>query len=408
MMEMKNRTIVILAITIFTMAAFMTGCGKKEIAKKEEVRVPVEVAKPVQGTVTQNYMTTGTVYAEEESNLGFPAGGRLIDIYVDEGDTVEAGQILAKVDSVQFREALNAAQAAYNAAMDGVEALGAVLDVSKNQLTDAVNQFEKIEADYLRFKSLYEDEVITKKEFEDMETAYKSAELGVESAEDGVRAAELQVDVATGQADAADARKDYANKALSDTVLKAPYAGIITEKMMGIGENPGGGEAVFRITGEGIRKVVLEIPEEYHGKVGVGDEVKLFLDYIPDETIIAEISRITPDVNQESRTFDVEVVAPEEYDLLPGSFCEAELVLDRVEQAMTLPISAILSFEGDRDGVYVNENGVAKKKYVTLGFIEGDTAQIVDGLSWDDDVIVVGNRFLNEGAKLDVGAETLQ
>lgn len=398
---MKNKNILIIAITIFTMAALMTGCGKKEVAKKEEVRVPVEVAKPVRGTVIQIYKTTGTVYAEEESNLGFPAGGRLIEIYVDEGDTVVAGQVLAKVDSVQLREAVNAAQAAYNAAMDGVEALGAALDVSKNQLTDAVNQYEKIEADYLRFKSLYEDEVITKKEFEDMETAYKSAELRVESAEDGVRAAELQVDVARGQADAAAARKDQASKALSDTVLKAPYAGIITEKMMGVGEQPGGGDSVFRLTGEGVRKVLLDIPEENHGKIAIGDTVNIVLEYLPGEVIAATVSTITLDVKPKSRTFNLEAVIPEEYDVLPGSFCEAELELGRAEDTMTIPMSAILSFEGQQV-VFVNEGGVATRKNITTGIIEGETVQVVEGLDWEDEVVVVGNRFLNTGAKLDV------
>jgi len=403
MMEvMMNSKTYIALIVIIILATTMAGCQKKEIVEKEEVRVPVTVMKPVSGTVVKNYRTTGTVLAGDESLLSFPGGGRLTQMYVDVGDVVEAGQLLAKVDAVQYQKTLTAATAAYDASIDGVKALEAALDVTKNQLADANNRFDKVEADYLRFEALYEDEVITKKEFEDIETAYESARLGVQSAEDGLRASELQVEVARGQSDAAAAQKAQASKSLSDAVLKAPYAGIITERMMQIGEIPGRGDSVFRLTGEGIRRVRLEIPEENHGKIVVGDTVNISLEYLPDETITAEVSKVTPDVNRGSRTFIVEIVIPEEYDVMPGSFCKAELVLETAEQAMTLPIMAILSFEGDRQGVYVSEDGEAKRVFVTLGLIEADKVQIVDGLTWDDEVVITGNKFLNEGAKLDV------
>lgn len=399
---MMNRKIYFALIVIIILATTMTGCQKKEIVEKEEVRVPVTVMKPVSGTVVKNYRTTGTVLAGDESLLSFPDGGRLTEMYVDVGDVVEAGQLLARVDAVQYQKSLTATKAVYDASIDGVKALEAALDVTKNQLADANNRFDKVEADYLRFEVLYKDEVITKKEFEDIETAYESAKLGVQSAEDGVRVSELQVEVASGQSDAAAARVDQAAKTLSDVVLRAPYAGIITDRMMQIGEIPGHGDSVFRLTGAGIRRVRLEIPEENHGKIVVGDTVSISLEYLPDETIVATVSKITPDVNPQSRTFTVEVIIPDEYDAMPGSFCKAELVLEKVEQAMTLPITAILSFEGDRQGVYVSEDGEAKKVFVTLGLIQADKVQIVDGLTWDDDVVITGNKFLNEGAKLDV------
>jgi len=397
-----NRKIYLTFVLIMMLLMAITGCQKPVVEEKEEVRVPVTVMKPVSGTVVKNYRTTGTVLAGDESLLSFPGGGRLTQIYVDVGDVVEAGQLLARVDAVQYQKTLTAAQAAYDASIDGVKALEAALDVTKNQLADANNRFDKVEADYLRFEALYKDEVITKKEFEDIETAYESAKLGVQSAEDGVRASELQVEVARGQSNAAAARKAQASKSLSDAVLKAPYAGIITERMMQIGEIPGHGEPVFRLTGEGIRRVRLEIPEENHGKIAVGDTINISLEYLPDETITAKVSKITPDVNRGSRTFIVEIIIPDEYEAMPGSFVKAELVLEKAEQAMTLPITAILSFEGDQPGVYVSEDGKAKKVFVTLGLIQADKVQIVDGLTWDDEVVITGNKFLNEGAKLDV------
>ncbi len=387
----------------------MTGCQKKEVVEKKEVRVPVTVMKPVSGTVVKNYKTTGTILAGDESLLSFPGGGRLMEMFVDVGDVVEAGQLLAKVDAVQYQKAVTAAQAAYDASIDGVKALEAALDVTKNQLADANNRFDKVEADYLRFEALYEDEVITKKEFEDIETAYKSAKLGVQSAEDGLRVSELQVEVARGQSDAAAAQKAQASKSLSDAVLKAPYAGIITERMMQIGELAGPGITVCKLTGAGLRKAYVEIPEAYHGAVETGDEVEIRLDYYPDEVIIATIASITPNVSVESRTFDAEVHIPSEYDALPGSFCKVDLELDRAEDVMTVPLSAVLSFKDGR-GVFLNVGGVATRTIFTIGIIEGETVQVLDGLSWDDEVVIVGNRFLNEGALLDVtsGVENVE
>ena len=88
---MMNSKTYIALIVIIIMATTMTGCQKKEIVEREEVRVPVTVMKPVSGTVVKNYRTTGTVLAGDESLLSFPDGGRLTQMYVDVGDVERVG-----------------------------------------------------------------------------------------------------------------------------------------------------------------------------------------------------------------------------------------------------------------------------------------------------------------------------
>jgi multidrug efflux pump subunit AcrA (membrane-fusion protein) len=392
-----------IAATAILMVAFVTGgCGGKKVVEKTEIRVPVTVSKPVTGDVTLYYETTGTIVAEEESRLSFPSGGRVIDIAVDAGDVVTSGQVLARVDSVQFQQGWNAAKAGYSAASDGVKAQEAGAEVAKNQLADAQNRFAKVKADYERFKVLYEKEVITKKEYEDIETAYHSAELGVENAKKNVTAMELQVQVARNQAEAAKAGVDQASKVLSDAVLVAPYSGTIAERMIQVGEVTGPGEQAFRLTSAGVKKVTLQIPEEYHGRVEVGKEVEIDVQYLNGNKITANLTRVNPDVAESSRSFSAEVLLPDGYDLMPGSFCIVKLAIEKVTGVMTLPLAAVMSF-GDQKGVFVNVSGVAKKKIITLGITESEIVQVVDGLSWDDEVVVVGNRFLTEGAKLEAG-----
>ena len=402
-MRTKTRLRIILAAAaIFILGFTAVGCRAKKAVETKEIRVPVEVSKPAKGDVTFYYETTGTIVAEKESQLGFPTGGRVIDVAVDAGDAVTAGQTLARVDSVQFQQGLNAAKAGYDAATEGVKAQEAAAEVAKNQLADAQNRFEKVRADYERFKVLYEKQVVTKKEFEDIETGYRSAELGVENAKKNVTAMDLQVEVAGNHADAAKAGVDQASKMLSDAVLVAPYSGTIAEKMIQVGEVTGPGEPAFRLTGSGVKKVTLQIPEEYHGRVEVGKEVEIDVQYLNGNKITTNLTKVNPDVTKSSRSFSAEVLLPEGYDVLPGSFCIVKLAIEKAPGVMTLPLAAVMSF-GDQQGVFVNASGVAKKKIITLGITEGETVQIVDGLTWDDEVVVVGNRFLTEGAKLQVG-----
>ncbi len=398
-MRMRTSTFLIIAFSLIPLLA-LGGCKPKEVEQKEAVRIPVVVSKPGTGTVTMNYKSTGTIEAESESQLSFPSGGRLVEIAVDEGDQVSTGQALARVDSLQYQEMVNAATAAHGAALDAVKAQEAAHEVAQNQVDDAQNRFEQVETNYNRFKQLYAEGVATKKEFEDMEAAYKSAKLAVESAEDGLKASALQVEIASGQADASEAQLEQARKSLSDAVLRAPYDGVVAERMMSVGELAGPGAPVYRITGNGARKVVIRVPEEFHGKVKVGDVVKISLEYYPGQTIDAPVSRITPDVSSESRAFTVEVIVPSEYNALPGSFAQIEMGLEKAVDVLTIPMSAVLSFT-DGQGVYVNNNGVAEKRIITIGLIEGETVQVVDGLSADDEVVIVGNRFLNEGANIE-------
>ena len=402
-MRTKSALRIILAATAFLiLATAIGGCRQKKVVETKEILIPVNVSKPIKGDVTFYYETTGTIVAEEESWLSFPTGGRVMDIAVDAGDAVIAGQALARVDSTQFQQGLNAAKAAYEAASEGVKAQEAAAEVAKNQLTDAQNQLAKVKADYERFKALYEKQVVTKKEFEDIETAYHSVELGVENAKKNVTAMDLQVQVARNHVDAAKAGVDQSSKMLSDAVLVAPYAGTIAEKMVQVGEVTGPGVPAFRLTGSGLKKVTFQIPEEYHGRVEVGKEVEISVQYLNGDKIMTNLIKVNPDVSESNRSFSAEVLLPENIDLLAGSFCIVRLAIEKATGAMTLPLPAVMSF-GDQKGVFVNASGVAKKKIIKVGITEGETVEVIEGLTWDDEVVVVGNRFLTEGAKLQVG-----
>lgn len=400
------RAIKIILIIYLCSAVIIAGCqqGEEEETEVETRATPVVVDNPTVGTITNWHRTTGDVMSPLESMLSFSNGGRITELAAEEGDRVEAGQYLGKVDTSTLAAQYRAAMSQVDSLQSQARAAEVGIDVARSQAEQARAAFEQAEADYERYRNLYDEDVATQAEFEQMELRYESARLSLQAAEDGVDAARAQAEAARSGIEAARDQASQVSEMIDDGTLRAPFSGHITQKWYDQGAFVGPGTPVYKLVADEASsgdklEVRFDVPETLIGTIHEGMEVYLQIRSCEDE-IITEIHTISPEVNTESRTVEIiSYIDRTVANCFPGMFGIIRIPLETIENAILLPEETVLTLDGN-DYVFVASGDIAERRQVTLGFRESGMIQIVDGITETDEIVVVGNQFLKDGAEI--------
>jgi len=279
--------------------------------------------------------------------------GYLDAIYVDRGDRVHAGQLLAVIRQPEFEHQLYQAQANYDLAKVSVE----------------------------RLQDLYGKQLISKQELDDSRTKSEVAK----------RALELQ--------------RTYLNY----TRIVAPFDGYVTKRYVDpgafISQATGGVSpmnTILTVMDLSQVKVLVNVPERDVGNVHVGDALSLSLDAYPDRTIQGRITKFAPALDAGSRTLQVEIDIPNpDLALKPGMFARVTLVVERHPQALAVPSEALLVNElgSFLFALGPPQDGTPTVRRVTVrtGIEDGGHVEILAGLGANDDVVRSGKELMHDG-----------
>jgi len=253
---MKNvlRFLPVLCISLFMMLGL--GCGKDAPSgnganHNNAAKVKVEVVAARLGEIRTTIHVTGTVKAAQETKLGTKVPGRVEKVNVDEGDKVNKGDALIVLEQTDFELAVRESEAAVKNARASVS----VAEVN----------LEKANRDFERFAKLHKQSAVSEQSYEDIDTAKRVAEEKLKLARAGLAQAA--------------ARLDSARQRLSDSVIRAPFAGVVVGKMTNEGEFVGaGGPPLVWLMDLSSVKVDVGVPEEHSGKASVGQDVRLSVD----------------------------------------------------------------------------------------------------------------------------------
>ncbi len=331
--------------TLFLAAATLAGCSISEAdvaSPAPPPPVPVVVATATPGTIHAVYASTATLEADAEAAVAARAGGQIVEILVEEGDEVRAGEVLARIDGERAHLALR--QAAANLA--------------------------KVENRYRRYRQLHES--------------------GMGSAESADRLRhELDALTAAHRL----ARLDY-----EETYVRAPINGVITVRQVKAGTTVGVGDELFRIADPVRLLVSLHLPQSELGKVRSGQAARLSLDALPGQEFAARVVRIAPVVDNTSGTVKVTVEPTDTGTLArPGMYARVSLLYDEHTDALLVPRQALLE-EDQQTTVYVVDSGIARRRIVVTGLEAPGRVEILDGLEAGARIVVTGHRALRDGA----------
>ncbi len=256
---------------------------------------------------------------------------------------------------------------------------------ARAQLTLATGEFD-------RAKMLFEKQLLSKSDFDQ-----KSAQAEV---------ARRQFDIARNGAMqqyqallAARARVALAKKALADTVVKAPFAGVVGQRLVSVGDYVQRGTKVASVLRTNPLRVQLTVPEQYSADVAVGRSVSFAVDASPGQKFTGRMRYVSPALEANSRTLVVEAVVPNDAGALkPGSFATASIEQDRSPAILT-PATAVRTVAGT-SRVFVVTGGKVEERIVTVGQQVGDLIEITSGLKAGEKVATSNVAQLADGVRV--------
>lgn len=318
--------------------------GKKGEEKKDEA-VPVEVASVAKRPISASYSGTANLEAPTEAQVVSKTSGVMLELLVEEGDQVKAGQVLARIDPDRPRLEMERARA----------------------------QVRKLENNYRRARELAESQLVSTEQ-----------------------ADQIRYDL-----EAARAQFELAELELSYTNIVAPISGVIAQRMAKPGNLIQLNSSLFRIVDISRLEAVLNVPERDLATMKQGLAVHMAVDAMPGKVFEGTIDRVSPVVDGGSGTFRVVTAFAGGAGLRPGMFGRIQVVYDERADALTVPRAALLEDAGET-AVFAIRDNKAVRVLIEVGHMSGELAEVRKGLKEGEQVVTAGKITLRDGAKVEI------
>lgn len=321
--------------------ALLTSCGKSNAPKSDAIKnaAPreIKVARAELRPMERTLQVVGTLAAQNEATIAAQVAGQLEKNLVDLGDRVKAGQEIALIDTTSY-DALAAASAA--------------------NLTRANASAANAAQNLKRIQDLQKDKIASAS---DLDTAVAEA-------------ARTRAEVK-----AAEANDAVARLAVNRSRVKAPFDGIVAQRLVSPGDYLAIGTPIARLVKTDPLRLQLEVPERESTAVRAGEGVRVFVE--GDTNIYrGQLTRIAPAIRTDNRMLPVEADVPNPGNLRAGLFVRAQIIITEPKETLSVPAYAITTFAG-LEKVVTIKDGKAAEKTVTTGRREGDWVEILSGLS---------------------------
>jgi membrane fusion protein (multidrug efflux system) len=329
-------------------SALLSGCsdGEASVADASEVTtaVPVEITTPFHSDMYATYAASASISSDADAPVTARVAGEVVELVVEEGDRVVAGQVLARLDGKRLRLEMLSAKA----------------------------NLERAQKEYERNADLHARDLVSTSSFEG-----------------------LKFDLASLQAtyDLKRLNYDYSN-------IRAPISGVVSSREIKPGENLDIGQVAFRVTDTSELIAYLQIPQAELAKFDVGHNATLSVAAMPNVDFVATIVRISPTIDARNGTFRATAIIKNTAgDLAPGMFGRFTISYEKHTDALVVPADALLD-EDDETSVYVVQDGEVTRRTIKVGILENGRIEILSGLQEDDQVVVVGHSGLRNGSKV--------
>ncbi|MFQ5803306.1 MAG: efflux RND transporter periplasmic adaptor subunit [Candidatus Methylomirabilales bacterium] len=394
--------VLVTAVGVFLIRAVQ----EPQNSKPARVPVPVEVARITPQDFTHRLEALGTVQAIREAAVSVKVSGPVTAIppEIELGAAVKQGTLLATIDPTPFRIDVSQRKALVARARAQVRTRQAEIARQKALIRINRDKLRLAQAEFDRLKSLFDQGGIAWVEVKAVELALRRTQEEAERAKSGLREAEAEHAVAEAELASAQAELSRAQDALADTQVEAPFAGIISEKPVTLGEQVAPGTVLFRLADISTVKVLIRIPADDVGFLHPGAKAEVTLTGFT-EPFQGRVEHIGPRADPETRTFPVEVLVgnPGPRRLLPGMFAHATIPVRSYPQAILIPRASVVTEDGS-PAVFVAgaKQEIAQRRPVTIARTFGSRHLITRGLETGDLLVVTGHRLLRDGAAIRV------
>ncbi len=334
------------------------GCGKHQQPEQASEAVSVRAATARTGTLRETVQGIGTLKSVKTVEVKPEVAGIITTVGFEEGDRIEAGALLYRLDDSKLRQELQAAEAAVKAA--------------RAQRTNAEWRFERME-------ELRRDDMAAPEEFKELR--------------DRVNQSRAHLDQAT-------AKVRLIQEQLEDMRIRAPMPGAIGQTRVDVGDFVDVGQHMATLYSRSPLESEVTLPERALGRVESGQRVHVRTDAFPNRVFAGRVTFVSPSVREATRDLLVKAEIPNERgSLKPGQFVTMSITLERKHEAVLVPEETLVQ---TRKGyvVYVVEDGKARRRDVTIGLREPGTVEIRKGVEAGVLVVTHGQMRLRDGVEV--------
>lgn len=366
-----NRSYSVVLSFAMAVGISLTGCSDK---KHQAQSTPPAVSGLTLTTVKvtdlpETLDVVGTVRARTSAMVSARISGTVSVLHVREGDRVRKGQVLGQLDS---KENLALATGAV-----------AAIDEAKRGLEEAQSRRKLADSTFVRFKKLYDEQALTRQEFDTRQTEQELSHQAVARAEARLR----QTQEASR---AAGVVADY-------TKIVAPISGVIVAKQADLGSTVFPGQPLMTIDDEGSYQLELAIPESQVRAVHAGTPVQVQID-ATGTNLAARVVDVVPTSDPASRTYIAKVAVPQR-GVRSGMFGRGSIALDSSVKGVRIPRTAVFE-RGALTAVWsVGADEIVRMRLIKTGRIVGDSIEVLSGLADGDRIVIAGMEKAVDGAR---------
>ncbi len=425
---------------IFTLAvvalALCTSCGKGGSADARPANsgsgdnqpaplIAITVGKTQARNVPAFIQATGSLLADETSNVAPKVAGKIANVTANVGQFVAQGSEIARIDDRDARLQLASAQAGVKQAVASVRQAEARLGLGPNGTFNAstipevrsanaiyqqnLAELRQADANEKRYRELVETGDVPMVTYETFRTTRDTARARANSAKEQLDAAvntakQSNQAIASAQAavEAARTQVGTAQQALTDTVIRAPFSGFISDRPTAVGEYVSSASIIVTILRSNPMKIQIRVAEADVPTVSIGRGVTLEVDAYKDRRFSGTVTSVNPSIDATSRAAIVEAsIENGDNALRSGMFATARINKEGGGTGIFIPKTAIYNDQATQSyRAFVIIDGVAKLRVLQLGTEEGEYQQILSGLEADETVATSNLDQLYEGAKV--------
>lgn len=422
-------------ISCLLLASLIAGCSSSRSetrggnanrsAEDQTPAVTVTTAKSESRDMPAYIQATGTLVADETSSVAPKVAGKIVNVGVNVGQFISQGALIAKIDDRNAKLDLAQAQAGVKQAQAAVRQAEARIGLGPNGTFNAsavpevraananyeqsLAELKQAEANEKRYRELVETGDVSLVTYEQYRTSRDTARAKannfkeqLDAAANNARQNNQAIKSAEANVDAARAQVQTAEQAVADTVVRAPFAGYVSERQVAVGEFVSTASVLATLLRTNPIKIQIQVAEADVPAVTLGRGVSVEVQAYRDRRFGGTVSAVNPAVDISSRSAVVEAsIENGDNALRPGMFGSARITREGGTIGVFVPKSAVYNDQATQSfRAFVIVDGVAKLRVLQLGIEEGDSYQIISGLQGDEIVATSNLNELYEGAKV--------
>ncbi len=447
MAKKKKKRRLLWIILILLLLVILLGWVAMNKGKNKNKGIEVEVEQVDKKTIKETVSASGRIFPEKEVKISSDVSGEIIELYVMEGDSVKAGQLLAKIDPETYVSAVQRGEAMVSGAKSQMAMSKSQKEANLAQKEQIQSQLKNAQRILDRNKKLKEEGIISDADYENALATVENLEANLRASDANIRSAEQSIKSSEFNVESSEASLKEMKTSLSRTVIKAPVSGIVSSLSVEQGERVVGtiqmtGTEMMRIANLNTMEVQVDVSENDIIRVELGDEVDIEVDAYLDKIFKGSVTEIANSasnlggataalntdqvtnfivkIRMDQNSYSDLVSGEAKYPFRPGMSASVDIYTAEMKDALSIPIQSVTARENDNDDesesnksddeqefrevVFVYEADTVRMVDVKTGIQDDEFIQVTDGLTADSEIVIapysaIANK-LKDGSKV--------